>query len=160
MSTLSNIKQHLEKTWDNVSEGWQHLFQKATGALTRFDGHADDKDKVAVKRVGWGLLNTDMVNKKDELVVSMEVPGLSPDDFDIELNGDLLSISGTKQYKDERHEGNYHIMECAYGNFKRSFHLPAKVDPQSVEANYNNGVLRLTMSKLSTSDKIAIKVDD
>lgn len=158
MSTLSDLKLSLEKGWDSLSEGWKHLFHKAAGALTCFHDHHDKNDPVAVKRIGWGLLSADMVDNKGEIILTMEVPGLEPDDFDIELHGELLTISGVKHYQDERQEGSYHIMECAYGQFKRSFHLPANVDPNSIEANYKNGVLRLSMTKETHGNKIEVKV--
>jgi len=158
MNTLNSLQQGLGKAWHSISEGWQHFYQRCRGALTYFDSQDDPNENKDERRLSWGLLSTDLAEKDHCFVVSMEVPGLKKSDIDIHVDGDLLTISGTKRFEEERHEGEHHIMECAYGRFHRSFRLPAKVDEASVEASYKKGVLRLKLPKLAQAKKIQIEI--
>jgi HSP20 family protein len=85
----------------------------------------------------------------DELILTAELPGLSEDDVHIEIENDVLTISGEKS--EERTEGeeerNYHIWERSYGSFRRSFTLPRAVISDQVTAHFENGVLEIRLPK-------------
>ena len=159
MSNLNDIRDTLGKTWHNVADGWSHLYQRAKGSLTHFDNKTEEPTTTGSKRLNWGLLSTDLVDQGNEMVFTMEVPGLEKGDIEVQIHGDMLTVSGHKRSDNERTEGNYHIMECSYGSFQRSFHLPSTVDENQVDASYQNGVLSLKIPKKSTSEKIEIKVN-
>ena len=158
MSTLGNIQTTLGKAWDSLSEGWQHLYQRCQGALTRFDKAEGKSTKVDERRINWGLLNTDLTDDGASLTVLMEVPGLDKSDINIEITGNLLTVSGVKHFEKECDEGEYHIMECAYGRFQRSLTLPELVSEEQVEAVYKNGVLRISLPKVGDTKKVEIEV--
>jgi HSP20 family protein len=101
----------------------------------------------------------DLVETKDSLVAELEVPGINPDDINISVSPDLLTVTGEKTQKRGEQEKNYHIMERAHGNFSRSIPLPTAVNPDQVEARYIDGILRITMEKgqASKSKKIEVK---
>ncbi len=79
--------------------------------------------------------------------ISVAVPGLSKDDFNIGLNDNFLTVSGERKFAKERKENNVHVVETQYGNFSRSFSLPENVDAGKISAAYNNGILEITVPK-------------
>lgn len=84
----------------------------------------------------------------DAFVVEMAAPGMVKDDFKIELNNDLLTISSEKKNENESKEGEtYTRREYSYQSFSRSFTLPKTVDAEKISAKYENGVLSLAIPK-------------
>jgi HSP20 family protein len=68
-------------------------------------------------------------------------------DFNIEVEEELLTVSGEKRFERESGEGRYRRFECAYGAFHRSLPLPAAVEPEKATASYRNGILRIVLPK-------------
>jgi len=88
--------------------------------------------------------------KEDENIYEVEVavPGLKKDDFKIELENDVLTISSQKEVEEEKVDDNYKRREFRYSSFKRTFSLPEnKVDGDKVKAKYVDGVLHITLPK-------------
>lgn len=84
----------------------------------------------------------------DNFEVEVAAPGMEKKDFNITLNGNLLTISSSKQYEDEKKEQNYTRREFSYQSFQRSFDLPKDVvDADKINARYENGLLHLTIPK-------------
>lgn len=79
--------------------------------------------------------------------VHVAVPGMNKDDFKIDVNDSLLTISGERKFTKERKENNLHAVETQYGNFSRSFSLPENVDATKISAKYNNGILEVNIPK-------------
>lgn len=96
----------------------------------------------------------DMHESAEELIVSVEVPGLKKDDFAVELVGRRLMIRGEKKASRQRKgaEGSY-ISECSYGSFARSVQLPYDIKDSSVRADLKNGVLTVRMPKSESAKK-------
>lgn len=103
---------------------------------------------------------TELVEKDGGYVLSVETPGVSEKDISIELDNDILTISGEKKAESETKDAGYLISERSYGAFRRRFTLPGDVDPASIEAKMKDGVLKLDMKKdkdaAQRSRKIAI----
>lgn len=89
----------------------------------------------------------ELVEKGDGYRLSMEVPGIEEKDLDIELAEGVLTISGEKHEESETKETGYLISERSYGAFRRQVTLPADVDPESLKAKVQGGVLKLDMKK-------------
>jgi HSP20 family protein len=86
----------------------------------------------------------------DELVITAELPGIDADEVHVMVDGDMLTIRGEK--KSERREGDdtqFYLVERSYGMFQRSFTLPSTVDPESIVAEFNNGVLTIHLQKVA-----------
>ena len=94
----------------------------------------------------WGL-PLDLSEDEDEFVVKASVPGINPDDLEITLSGDTLTIKGEIQKEEERQEERYHLRERRYGRFTRSISLPTSVESDKIEADYSKGVLTLHLPK-------------
>lgn len=100
----------------------------------------------------------DVMDTEDSVVVTIEIPGLRPENIDISVTADRLNISGDKQKEGVEKEQDYHFAELRYGKFSRSIQLPATVDPDRVEAYYRNGILRITMVKAEKAKTKHIKI--
>ena len=89
----------------------------------------------------------DLVEEKDEYVLHADLPGLSEKDVKIELEDNVLSISGTRRSEQENRKEGYYRVERATGSFSRSLTLPEGVDPESIRAQFENGVLEVRIPK-------------
>jgi len=101
----------------------------------------------------------DMIDKKNEIVVKAEVPGVEKDDISISLTDNTLTIKGeTKKEKEEKDE-DYYYSEISYGSFARTLTLPEKVQSDKVKANFKNGILEIHLPKSPESKAKEIKVE-
>lgn len=111
----------------------------------------------------WGAErwpSLDISDVDNQFVVNAEVPGCKPEDIDISVTGNLLSITGEKKEEhEEEQKGRYHT-ERTYGSFRRDLTLPADVDPDKIEAKCKNGVLSLKMPKAEESKSKKVKVTE
>ncbi len=82
------------------------------------------------------------------IVLILEIPGVRREDISVEVEEDLLRVAGEKPLPAQEAGQTYLRMECPYGPFERSFALGTRVDPQSVNASYRDGVLRLRIEKV------------
>lgn len=89
----------------------------------------------------------DILETEKAFELHVAAPGLSKEDFRIELNDNVLTVSGERRMKDEKKEKNFYSIETNYGAFSRSFTLPENVDSTKIAAKYNNGILELTIPK-------------
>lgn len=101
----------------------------------------------------------DIAEYEDRLVVTAEMPGLMENDFEVTIEGSLLSIKGDKRQKTEEKEKGWYRVERHFGSFSRSISLPYEVDQESVEAQYKNGVLTVTLPKLSPPQKEGRRIE-
>ncbi|GAB4428343.1 MAG: Hsp20/alpha crystallin family protein [Anaerolineales bacterium] len=95
----------------------------------------------------------------NEQIISAEMPGVNPDDIEIDVTGDALSISGERKPDETTKEIHYHRRERSYGSFSRTVQLPFMVDTNKVDATLKNGVLmiRLPRAEADKPKKIKIK---
>ncbi len=101
-----------------------------------------------------------VMETKDELVLTAELPGLAEEDVQIELENNVLCISGEKRTeREESEENRYHVWERRYGSFQRSFTLPGTVRRDEITAEFKNGILEVHMPKMPEAKgrKINIK---
>lgn len=89
----------------------------------------------------------DIMEEEKAFEVHVAVPGMSKDDFKIDLNDNYLTISGERKFGREKKEDNFYSMETQYGTFSRSFSLPENVDAAKISAKYVNGILEVTIPK-------------
>ncbi|HHY58117.1 MAG TPA: Hsp20/alpha crystallin family protein [Chloroflexi bacterium] len=92
-------------------------------------------------------LALDVAEKDDAFVVKASVPGVAPEDVEVTLTDNVLTIKGEMKADKEINEENYHLRERRYGSFMRSVTLPTAVDADKIEAVNENGVLTLTLPK-------------
>ena len=101
----------------------------------------------------------DVYEDEHRIVLKLEVPGLKESDLDIQLENNVLTVKGERKFEKEEKEENFHRIERRYGSFYRSFTIPNTVNPESVKASYDAGVLRLELDKRAEAKPKQIKVE-
>ena len=89
----------------------------------------------------------DIRENEQESQFLLELPGVRKEDIQIEVEQDVLYVSGERKAAEETKETNVHRMEQFYGSFHRRFHLPQGLDKETIAAQYQDGILRLTIQK-------------
>lgn len=102
--------------------------------------------------------NIDVVEKENEYLIKAELPGVKEEDVEVSLTGDMLTISGEKQEESEEERKGYYYSEASYGSFSRSLTIPSNVDPDSIEANFNNGILEVSLPKIAEAKPRRVQV--
>jgi HSP20 family protein len=98
------------------------------------------------------------VNEEGQLITA-EMPGLKPEDISIDVTADALSISGEREAPEAGKDADYHRQERSYGSFSRTIQLPFVVDPEGVQASFQNGVLliKLPRAEADKPKRIAVQ---
>ena len=119
-----------------LSDFWGDLPQM--GGLNRIDD-----------RVGAFIPDVEVSESQDAIDVTAELPGMSEEDVELTLSpsADALLLRGEKRLQEEKREQNFYRCERAYGAFQRAIDLPASVDPDKVEARFENGVIHVHLPK-------------
>src|SRR5215469_162118 len=89
----------------------------------------------------------DVYEDEHKVTLKLEIPGINQEDLDISLENNTLTVRGERKFEKEEKEENFHRIERRYGSFARSFTLPSTLDKESVQANYENGVLKIALAK-------------
>jgi HSP20 family protein len=105
-----------------------------------------------------GGLALDVAENENAFTIRASVPGINPDDIDITLSDNVLTIKGEFKQEKDVEEEKYHLRERRYGSFGRSVTLPVPVQSDAVEANYDSGVLTLNIPKAEESKPRRISV--
>lgn len=100
----------------------------------------------------------DVYEDEHKIVLKLEVPGMKQENIDVQIENNTLTVKGERKFEQEEKEENFHRIERRYGSFFRSFALPNTVDPGKVDANYEAGVLRISLAKREESKPKQIKV--
>jgi len=122
--TLSRLQDEMNDLFGRFFEGWP----LATG-----------------EGAWWPAL--DVADKDDKVIVKAELPGVTNEDIDVSVHGDVLTISGEKKASTEDSGEGYYHAERRYGSFRREVRLPSAVDTEKVEATFRDGVLTITLPK-------------
>ncbi len=91
--------------------------------------------------------------------IEVDLPGIPKEDIEISTEDNVLTISGERKLKEEKKEEDYYKVESVYGKFSRSFTLPEKIDTSAIQAEYNDGVLEITIPKLKEEEKQPKKIE-
>ncbi|MGC8787540.1 MAG: Hsp20/alpha crystallin family protein [Anaerolineae bacterium] len=108
---------------------------------------------------GPETLALDMYETPDSVVVKTAVPGVKPEDIEITITGDILTIKGETKAEEKVEKANYIRQERRYGAFQRSVQLPGALVPDKAEATFENGILTLTIPKSEEAKPKTIKVE-
>lgn len=159
--TGKNIGREINRAWDNLSEGWNELFSRSGNALTRFTRRKvnapDDRADLALLP-SWSLLAGELEETGKDVVVRVELPGMDKDNCSVTIEGNVLYVIGEKRFERETTDSTYHLMERAYGAFRRSIVLPRNVDTAKAKASFKNGVLTVRLPKQGGNEARSIPV--
>jgi HSP20 family protein len=101
----------------------------------------------------------DVVENEGAYLLKAEVPGLAPENIDVQVENDVLTVRGERKYEAEEERGGYRRVERSYGTFVRSFVLPKGTKVEAIDAQVEHGVLTVTIPKaaVATSRKVEVK---
>ena len=150
-SILRHPMQEVEKTFERLMENGWHW--PTTWHMRNFP--VPDN---LFEFEGSRLPKLNMVDRKNEILVRAEVPGINKKDIDVSLSENILTVKGHANTEKKGEEGDYHRHEIFSSSFARSISLPDNVDKSKVAASLKDGVLEVTMPKAKASKKRSIKV--
>ncbi len=101
----------------------------------------------------------DVYEDEQKVMLKLEVPGVKPEDLDIQMENQTLTVKGERKFEAEEKEENFHRIERRFGSFVRSFTLPQTVDTGSVAAKYDHGVLAITLKKQEAAKPKQVKIE-
>jgi HSP20 family protein len=128
------LRREMDQLFDNMLRGFG----------TPLSGEAGAMQEGGMRSIAPRM---DVCETDQDLCITADLPGVAPSDVSVTLNDDVLTIRGEKR-AERRDEGqNYHVMERSSSSFQRSLRLPYPVDPAQVQANFENGVLKVTCPK-------------
>ena len=122
--------------WDPFAE----LGERQTRFDRMFDELTDGRERAWTPAI-------DIERDNGNLVVRADIPGIKPEDVKIEVENNILTISGERKSEREDRKDGYYRVERAFGSFRRSLKLPEGVDPESVQASFERGVLEVHVPK-------------
>lgn len=112
-----------------------------------------------VFKKGDGFVPSVDINETDQAVeITAEVPGLRPEEIEVTLTGDIISLKGEKKMEHEEEKDGYHYCERRFGSFQRSFRLPGGVDKNRLSAVHKDGVLTVTLPKIEEEVSTHIEI--
>lgn len=128
--TLSRMNEAMPSVIDDFFKPWNDWFENAgvTGRILKMPA-------------------VNITESKDHYQVSLAAPGLHKDDFKIDVEGNMLSISCEKEETKEQAEKKYTLREYSYQSFSRSFQLPEEVNQEKIDARYEDGVLHIVLPR-------------
>ena len=103
-----------------------------------------DREEMAT---GAWYPKVDVFENPETLVLEAELPGMNRDDFELSFENNVLTLKGERKFEKKSEGDNYHRVERAYGSFARSFTLPATVTPEGATAEFDNGILHISLPK-------------
>lgn len=123
----------------------------------------DESEASAEEREEWlneyeGQLTLDVYQTKDNVVIKSTIAGVKPENLDITIANDMVTIKGEREKEDEIREEDYFYQECYWGPFSRSIILPVDIDVENVSADLKDGILKVTLPKAAKAKTKKIKV--
>ncbi len=140
--------------WEPFSE-----FQSLQSRMNRlFEQQYGGRDE-GLMSSGNFVPPVDIYEDQHGIQLKLEVPGVDEKDLNINVENNVLTVSGERKFENEQKEENFHRIERRYGSFTRSFTLPNTVDTGKITADYNSGVLSIRLVKREEAKPKQIKVN-
>ncbi len=105
-----------------------------------------------------GQLTIDVYQTEGDIVIKSTIAGVKPEDLDVAINNDMVTIKGERKQEEEVEGENYYYQECYWGSFSRSVVLPVDVVVEKAEASLKNGILTIRLPKAQTNKTKKIQV--
>lgn len=119
---------------------------------------AEEEKKDWLSESEEGQLTLDVFQDGDYIVIKSTIAGVKPEDLDVTVNNDMVTIKGERKQDEEVLESNYYYQELYWGPFSRSVILPAEVDADQAQAEMDNGILTIRLPKRKSEQKKRIEV--
>lgn len=143
--------------WNPVNE-FEDLINRYNRYLGVAPSNGERESKDLFSRTDWAPA-VDIKETDEAFSIDAELPGMSKDDVKVTVQDGVLSIQGERRREEETGDRKHHRIERVYGSFIRRFTLPENVDENSIQANFRDGVLSLTLTKAEPAKPKAIEVN-
>ena len=151
LSSASDEATSIEPTIEPIKSSTIPLKEKKNSAK-------NENSIAELMEEGEGQLAIDVYQAPDEIVVESTIAGVNPEDLDIDITPESVTIRGKRTKEKKIQNEDYFYQECYWGKFSRSIILPQEVDPESATASLKNGVLTIQMPKLNRKKSKKLKV--
>lgn len=146
-------KEEISAPEETAASDWEGETQE-----TLISTNQPAKEEWLDKEESEGQLSVDVYQTKDNVVIKSTIAGVRPEDIDIAIDNDVITIRGQRKLEEEIKEDDYFYQECYWGSFSRSIVLPLEVKADEAEASLKNGVLTIALPKVKKSKSVAVKV--
>jgi len=146
------MRRDMEQYFNNMQREMDRLFSPLMGRMQTGLGEAETFMRKFMPAVN-------VSEDEKQITVKAELPGLEAKDVEVSVADDRLTIEGEKKFEKKSDKEDVHLMESAYGAFKRVIALPDSVDFSKVEATFKNGILTVQLPKKADASKPSKKVD-
>lgn len=140
------------------------FFERLTGGV-RIDDEEEEDKAVTKKGAGWieeendeAELTVDVYQTHDDIVVQTMVAGVRPEDLEVTIKRDMVTIKGKREESRTISEENYFSKELYWGKFSRTILLPQEIEPEEAEATERHGLLTIKMPKIDKEKKTSLKI--
>jgi len=165
MANKGNISVKSDKKTDKNAKKLKHPILEMEKAFDRFFGNGWELPNLhrftnfpAVEIEGSRLPKVDVIDRKNEMLVRAEVPGLNKKDVEVTLNDNVLLVKGHANSEKEQEEGEYHRHEIYSSSFARAIAVPNNIDESNIAASLEDVVLKVTLPKTKSTKKRAINI--
>lgn len=148
---LTNLRDELEQLFDDTSRGWR--FPRLSRSMLEPEALRGLSESLKT-----GVPAVDVVENDDNVLITVELPGMSDEDVDISVSDDLLTIKGEKKEERDETKDEVQICERRYGAFQRSFRVPENVAVDKITARSKDGILELTLPKTEEAKREVRKI--
>ncbi len=149
-----------EETTDDGEITDEETEEEETSDADEVRPEKEIEDEWPTEEFEEGQLSIDVFQSPKAIVVKSTIAGVKPEDIDISINNDMLTIRGKRERTAEVRDEDYLFRECYWGSFSRSIILPVEIESDKVDATLENGVLTVTLPKAKNAQQIQIKVKE
>lgn len=161
------------RTQHNMSKDNRSFFEKLTGAVHSEEetslpvqrGSLRSKAKPGAEKENWieesnedGQLTVDVYQTPDDIVIKTMIAGVKPEDLDISITRDMVTIKGSREESREASDNDYFTKELYWGSFSRTILLPQEIEVESAEALEKHGLLIIKLPKVDKNRETKLKV--
>jgi HSP20 family protein len=143
-----------------MSQEKKSFFDKLTGAMSLKEDSKEESDELALEadENSDGQLSVDVYQTPKEIVIKTMVAGVKPDDLDVTITRDMVTIEGHREDANTTESPDYFHQELYWGSFSRTIMLPQEIDTEAVEAIQKQGLLIIRLPKIDRNKQSKVKV--
>lgn len=149
LAKIYEEEEDAEMIINNSSNNRRNIMQQEETIITNNTNSNDDSE---------GQLTIDVYQTENDIVIKSTIAGVKPEDLDVTINSDMVSIRGERKNEEVVGEENYYYQECYWGSFSRSVILPIDVIAEKAEASMKNGILTIRLPKADNTKTKKIQV--
>lgn len=121
-------------------------------------GKSVENDLDLLQEESEGQLTIDVYQTDEEIVIESTIAGVEPDELDIDISSESVTIRGERRKTETVSDDNYLYQECYWGKFSRSIILPQEIDPDKAKADFKNGILKIRLPKIAKGKTRKLKI--